>query len=387
MSKKNKWNYKILFGILGLIIIVSALVLLFTPSNDLEPVESTEEDETEVLTEESTTAEADIEEDETEAYCGDSVCDIGEETCYLDCGCETDEQCQEYGSYLCGSAGDCYYTVGTTGSSSSSSSDSSSSSSSSSETASTSEAECTEDCGAYACSEGVCLDSCDSVNDEDCNDGYACNYYIGECSADSDGNGDVDYMECSPYQYELSSSSCGSSCDGTQDCDSGYECVASECVVETAVTSEICYDGLDEDGDGLVDCADDDCSSDSLCLESGNCADGYDNDLDGSEDCDDSDCSDDESCATAGIAEICYDGLDEDGDGLVDCADDDCSSDSLCLESGNCADGYDNDLDGSEDCDDSDCSGDSECISSPSAAPESSINLINRFLSWILFLN
>ncbi|MBS3162753.1 hypothetical protein J4467_02410 [Candidatus Woesearchaeota archaeon] len=57
-----------------------------------------------------------------EPQCGDGECVTGEESCYLDCGCTTNAQCQEYGSYLCGSSGQCYYSLGISGSSSSSSS-------------------------------------------------------------------------------------------------------------------------------------------------------------------------------------------------------------------------------------------------------------------------
>jgi len=62
---------------------------------------------------------------------------------------------------------------------------------------------------------------------------------------------------------------------------------------------EICDNGIDDDGDTLVDCADPYCAGDPACLTPG--------------------------------AEICDNGIDDDGDTLVDCADPDCTGDSACL--------------------------------------------------------
>lgn len=50
-----------------------------------------------------------------------------------------------------------------------------------------------------------------------------------------------------------------------------------------------CHDGVDNDGDGLIDCADDDCATHSVCPEV-DCEDGVDNDSDGLVDCEDDDC-------------------------------------------------------------------------------------------------
>lgn len=66
---------------------------------------------------------------------------------------------------------------------------------------------------------------------------------------------------------------------------------------------EICDNGVDDDGDGLVDCDDPDCDSDP-------------------------------NCGTP--AEICDNGVDDDGDGLVDCDDPDCDSDPNCVTTGSC---------------------------------------------------
>ena len=56
-----------------------------------------------------------------------------------------------------------------------------------------------------------------------------------------------------------------------------------------------CVDGIDNDADGTIDCADSDCERAPACYES-MCADGRDNDRDGLTDCDDPDCEADPSC-------------------------------------------------------------------------------------------
>jgi hypothetical protein len=67
----------------------------------------------------------------------------------------------------------------------------------------------------------------------------------------------------------------------------------------------VCDDGADDDGDGLVDCDDDDCADDLACQPAAR--------------------------YMAPMAETaCDDGADDDGDGLVDCDDDDCADDLAC---------------------------------------------------------
>ena len=61
----------------------------------------------------------------------------------------------------------------------------------------------------------------------------------------------------------------------------------------------ICTDGVDNDGDGLTDCADPDCAGISICGPEGkdvSCSDGYDNDGDGDIDCLDAGCAKNRSC-------------------------------------------------------------------------------------------
>ena len=89
------------------------------------------------------------------------------------------------------------------------------------------------------------------------------------------------------------------------------------------------------------------------------CFDGVDNDGDGGVDCDDPDCRTDPRaklhCAKTETGKECFDGIDNDGDGRTDCQDIDCINDpswkgkvqAACTETGKeCFDGIDNDKDG-----------------------------------------
>lgn len=97
-------------------------------------------------------------------------------------------------------------------------------------------------------------------------------------------------------------------------------------------TTELsCTDGIDNDGDGAVDCADSDCTGNAACRPSTeiSCTDGVDNDGDGALDCADSDCTGNAACLPA--TEIsCTDGIDNDADGALDCADADCAGNAAC---------------------------------------------------------
>jgi len=88
--------------------------------------------------------------------------------------------------------------------------------------------------------------------------------------------------------------------------------------------AETCTDGIDNDCDGDIDCADSDCTGNASCVE--DCTDGIDNDADGDTDCADSSCDGHASCV-----EDCGDGVDNDADGDTDCADSSCAGDSACI--------------------------------------------------------
>jgi hypothetical protein len=79
-----------------------------------------------------------------------------------------------------------------------------------------------------------------------------------------------------------------------------YTPIPSDGTIPPPVEEEtICEDGLDNDNDGLTDCADSDCAGIAFCGTEGRqetCSDGYDNDGDGDIDCTDSGCANNRSC-------------------------------------------------------------------------------------------
>ena len=108
-------------------------------------------------------------------------------------------------------------------------------------------------------------------------------------------------------------------------------------VTITPNPQEICNDGIDNDGDHYVDCADPDCVNAPNChLCNGGqppgpefgpdaCTDGRDNDCDGLTDCDDPDCH-----ASAYYLTECCNGVDDNGNGIVDDWSCRCASDADC---------------------------------------------------------
>ncbi len=153
--------------------------------------------------------------------------------------------------------------------------------------------------------------------------------------------------------------------------------VADAAVADAPPSKELggdaCSNRIDDDGDGLVDCDDPDCTGLLWCAEvTGTaCSDGEDNDDDGAIDCDDTDCAGLASCVPVGevTAAACSNGNDDDGDGDQDCDDEDCRGFVFCapgavdteLDADRCSDGVDNDLDGATDCADTGCGGFTFC--------------------------
>ncbi len=87
------------------------------------------------------------------------------------------------------------------------------------------------------------------------------------------------------------------------------------------VLESFCGDGIDNDQDGQIDCADGNCDLSPDCLFE-ICDNGIDDDGDGLVDCQDSECYSIESTCQ----EICDNGIDDDGDGLIDSEDDQCAT-------------------------------------------------------------
>ena len=95
-------------------------------------------------------------------------------------------------------------------------------------------------------------------------------------------------------------------------------------------TETDCTDEIDNDGDTLFDCDDDDC--DGICEI---CNDLIDNNDDVLADCNDPWCSDSEYCP-----EQCNNTRDDDADGAVDCDDSECAEIARCAEDTSTADTY-----------------------------------------------
>jgi len=181
----------------------------------------------------------------------------------------------------------------------------------------------------------------------------------------------------------------------------------------------LCDDGIDNDGNGLIDENDPDCKNvfgqcgPSPAIEDYrflSCSNAIDDDVDGAIDCGDSDCRASRKIGRAGCTtgscgaqystvetdvaicaasenseDYCGDGIDNDGDGAIDCADAGClapaqrhgptvgsmsSSPYFCgAESGatTCHDGADNDADNDTDCFDLACQDGVECSQRPGA--------------------
>jgi hypothetical protein len=146
--------------------------------------------------------------------------------------------------------------------------------------------------------------------------------------------------------------------NGVSTCDIG--------AFELGFEAGLCADGADNDGDALVDCADDDCCGDGACagLPETQCCDLADNDCDGDVDLADADCATVPDCFELD----CANGADDDGDRLVDCFDEDCCGRDGCgAPEAQCCDAIDNDCDGMTDGADPDCAAAPPCVESDCA--------------------
>ena len=184
------------------------------------------------------------------------------------------------------------------------------------------------------------------VNDT-CGTSYGC----GICHIDPKGGGPLtpegdDYLAAGYDSCIFCTDVCGggnctdADADGyyaETGCGTGVDCNDSDPNInENAI--EICDDGIDNDCDNKIDCADSEC--DSVCSPTSPevCNDGIDNDGDRKVDCSDRDCRQDPSCTdgggdtggSEGKGKTCSDGLDNDNDGAIDCADSDCASSRSC---------------------------------------------------------
>jgi hypothetical protein len=153
--------------------------------------------------------------------------------------------------------------------------------------------------------------------------------------------------------------SCSDNVDN--DCDALVDVADPGC--NAPPVEEACFDQVDNDSDGLVDCADPDCAGAvngpcdtglasscaagqvqcvngaAACVQlefpqQEICDDGIDNDCDNQIDCADRNCRRNPACSTTtgaeGKGKTCTDGKDNDGDGKIDCDDSDCAANRAC---------------------------------------------------------
>ena len=118
-----------------------------------------------------------------------------------------------------------------------------------------------------------------------------------------------------------------------------------------------CHDDLDNDDDGEIDCADQDCYESPDCTTVNNvnnvvnpedCFNGQDDNGNGLIDCEDEYCWNEPGCEAQ--TEFCGNGIDDDRDGDLDCEDEDCRSDPYCAPDELCRNGVDDNENGLVDC-------------------------------------
>ena len=175
---------------------------------------------------------------------------------------------------------------------------------------------------------------------------------------DNDNDGLCDIEGCRDENDEFMPPDPACACEESNDPEERYDCPELE--------SAPCQDGDDNDEDGLVDEEDPDCWNDNQydpndINEEPSCNDGEDNDSDGW-----IDYPADPGCATINssdeggfsYASDCNDGIDDDGDHRIDALDPGCTSAFDSEDNDTCTDGIDNNDDGWIDFDDLTCAPD-----------------------------
>jgi len=153
-------------------------------------------------------------------------------------------------------------------------------------------------CVTFPCPNFTCMDGEDNDLDSfiDCDDF--------DCHGKQGPNGICDYGDYCRSVF----------CDafGCDVCDDNSCTHQGGCEVHEGIVPNHCFDGIDNDGDGLIDCHDPDCFDAHepgcfctlpvpspcfcRCSDREHCFDGIDNDSDGFTDCQDSDCWSHHSC-------------------------------------------------------------------------------------------
>lgn len=208
---------------------------------------------------------------------------------------------------------------------------------------------CSIDCGSCGGTE-----ICDDVIDNDADGSIDCGDTDcapdGRCrpetscddAIDNDSDGGIDCGDADCASNPACDAGCADPCDPAGGCYDNCACNPSDPICAGAI--EVCGNVIDDDTDGLADCADSDCAADPACESEGDCDDAVDNDADGDIDCGDGDCFDDPSCdwgcedpnaCNYGNSGSCtYDCCpDDDADGLNDDTGEECPRSGGCSDS------------------------------------------------------
>jgi len=249
------------------------------------------------------------------------------------------------------------------------------------------------DVQALYCGSPAAGDCCEAHPTPFCIDGSCCNTVClldpSCCQTEWDGG-------C----VALAIANCSGCVPPAEICDNGVDddgdqlvdCDDPDCVEHPACApppAEICDNGVDDDGDQLVDCDDPDCVEFPGCGSQGGCGDPQANScciVHANPYCDNAECcaavcaadpfccasSWDSLCVNRAVAicsvcappaEVCDNGVDDDGDQLIDCDDPDCVEHPACAPPPQelCDNGVDDDGDKLVDCADPDCNQDPTC--------------------------
>ncbi|HEV8321898.1 MAG TPA: PPC domain-containing protein [Myxococcota bacterium] len=217
-----------------------------------------------------------------------------------------------------------------------------------------------------------------------CGDGNACTLDVCDEATnacmnvprdqDMDGFGDAvcggsDCADLDPTRHPGAAENCANGVD--EDCNALVDCADTACTtapvcnMTCAAFEAACADGLDDDCDSDTDCADADCTGVPPCpamcaATETSCTNMVDDDCDGAPDCLDTTCAAMPGCTGCMPFESCANGADDDCDTLVDCDDPACVTDPsciICIGTEVCLNFNDDDCDGLTDCEDPDCTG------------------------------
>jgi hypothetical protein len=228
---------------------------------------------------------------------------------------------------------------------------------------------------------GMCSTPADCVDGDNCTTDSCVNGLCQHTPRDDDKDGfpplECGGTDCNDFNPDAHPGAVENCFDGTDnDCNGVTDCFDPSCAnvpncgCKPNPNGEDCKNGKDDDCNGKVDCLDPGCVNTPACScapnETGKCTDGFDNDCDGQIDCNDSDCSATPECQCKFTPEDCGNGVDDNCDGLIDCADPHCTGIGACacVPPGTpevCNDGFDNDCDGKVDCADPSCAGSASC--------------------------